>query len=682
MVAAAIAATGPVPSQRFANGYSWLRSSRHPEFGVPDKDRKRVADARKMLLDAWRLNASTTSSTYGKDDILTLSWHLDLFSSDIDAQDVVEAIHEKILERCKRLAKYESLTNFRDALNAGFADDRDCGTSAYVLLRFVRCERQLPKDREVGVRTEFRKRAHDSFLNGLRDHLSFADGSDSRFDPCELAFCLEGLLHIRPDAVDDAMASRVFTLIYQAQEHSAGWRPQTPLTTSHRGEVLYPIGVETGTSVLCSLSLLDKRTVKRRSAALGHTHFRLIEKYWHWLRPRRVMLALPKGRELAGWRSERLGGQVLHIWENSQILEFLLLFHDYLKRHIAGELLELSELDVYPPEVSGSWEEIEQKFEPIKEADAPKFYQEIGQKFVQPRLEGSKSGLWSMLLYGPPGTGKTTTAKNVANALSLPLIRVTVSDFLADGNFRMERRAKLLFEVLRRQLMSVVLFDELDQLVLDRDSEMFRTADSVFQLLTPGMLTKIADLHDSKSVIFILATNYEDRIDSAIKRSGRVDVLYLCLQPDLARRKEVIAQTLKAFGAPANGRHLELAARNSVFLSHSDIKRVCGLVKQCTPDLCELLDREPRDIQFPAYLERYKAKSSAQGLQRELKGLARLAAESMVPGNVGQPRFVARFGQLVKELEDAGATFFGDYPGDGLEEGQLNKLKKVSRSSE
>lgn len=54
----------------------------------------------------------------------------------------------------------------------------------------------------------------------------------------------------------------------------------------------------------------------------------------------------------------------------------------------------------------------------------------------------------------------------------------------------------------------VILFDEIDQFMLDRDSEYFRDQETVFQFLTPGMLTKLADLRASKSVLFVVATNY------------------------------------------------------------------------------------------------------------------------------------------------------------------------------
>jgi len=52
------------------------------------------------------------------------------------------------------------------------------------------------------------------------------------------------------------------------------------------------------------------------------------------------------------------------------------------------------------------------------------------------------------------------------------------------------------------------------------------------------MLTKLNELRRSKGILFIIATNYENRIDPAIKRSGRIDRKYLILPPDMEGRKE------------------------------------------------------------------------------------------------------------------------------------------------
>jgi hypothetical protein len=55
-------------------------------------------------------------------------------------------------------------------------------------------------------------------------------------------------------------------------------------------------------------------------------------------------------------------------------------------------------------------------------------------------------------------------------------------------------------------------------------------------------------LRQSEHVIFIVGTNYADRIDRAIKRAGRIDERLLVLPPDLSRREQIIRESLEKLG--------------------------------------------------------------------------------------------------------------------------------------
>jgi SpoVK/Ycf46/Vps4 family AAA+-type ATPase len=79
------------------------------------------------------------------------------------------------------------------------------------------------------------------------------------------------------------------------------------------------------------------------------------------------------------------------------------------------------------------------------------------------------------------------------------------------------------------------------------------------------MLTKLNELRRSKGILFIIATNYENRIDPAIKRSGRIDRKYLVLPPDMEGRKRIIS-SLTGKDCP------EELAKESYFLGYPDIQ--------------------------------------------------------------------------------------------------------------
>ena len=137
-----------------------------------------------------------------------------------------------------------------------------------------------------------------------------------------------------------------------------------------------------------------------------------------------------------------------------------------------------------------------------------------------------KQPLFSLILYGPPGTGKTTLVEAAAASAGVPLVEITPSDILVGGTEGIERRARQVFQALSKLTHVVILFDEFEQILLDRKMQGGKMPTSVIEFLTPGMLPKLKALYDASKtgrVSYVLATNYLDTIDSAVRRNGRFD---------------------------------------------------------------------------------------------------------------------------------------------------------------
>lgn len=140
----------------------------------------------------------------------------------------------------------------------------------------------------------------------------------------------------------------------------------------------------------------------------------------------------------------------------------------------------------------------------------------------------------SALLFGPPGTSKTEVTKSLAQDLGWPFIEITPSTFVKGSLEQIYLQADEIFEDLMDLSGVLVFFDEMDALVQTRDSGAH--LDVFSQFLTTTMLPKLTRLHDGARVVFIMATNYQERFDAAIKRSGRFDLL-LCMGPPKFREK-------------------------------------------------------------------------------------------------------------------------------------------------
>ena len=488
-----------------------------------------LRDIAKFLNEAGKV--ATESSSYGTNDPLTLSYLAEICRVNRLDNEILQEPHGLLKAHVHARAKKLSAFSPHEGLikEHGYFTDlgkmtppRTAALNAFIPLRVVQAIR--------AVRLKS-SNCRKFFESTLHEQLSFSSIPDSRFDPAELTFCLEGLILSNASSpgspVDPSIFRRVLEVLSRAQAESAYWRPTKPFLSTVQGMVMFPLSVEVANSLLRSCDIFDGGNL---FDTLASENLGLFRRYWQWIQARAVRFKF-EGVSLVGWHSEHVNEpDVIHVWDTSQVVEFLISYRRLLQAHIGRTTLISSRLSRRPPEVSPDkpWTKIKSDFEPVTVLGRPyEIYENLDKDFVQGWRTPDKRKNYSMLLYGPPGTGKTTIARNLANALGFPLITVTVSDFLGQGGAQIEARAKSLFQVLESQSECVVLFDEIDNFLLDRDSTRYSRQDSVFQFMTPGMLTKLNDLRQAERVIFIVTTNYANRIDSAIKRVGRIDKRYL-----------------------------------------------------------------------------------------------------------------------------------------------------------
>ena len=156
---------------------------------------------------------------------------------------------------------------------------------------------------------------------------------------------------------------------------------------------------------------------------------------------------------------------------------------------------------------------------------------------------------FSLILHGPAGTGKTTLVEALAASCGIPMIEITPSDLVRQGEQQIEQRARTVFEALSLLTRVVILFDEFDPVLKRRDPN-DKTKPSIFSFLTPGMLPKLKSLHDSaknRRAAYVLITNLIGTLDLAAIRSGRFDRKVGIYPPDLISRLGRFLSELEIF---------------------------------------------------------------------------------------------------------------------------------------
>jgi hypothetical protein len=156
-----------------------------------------------------------------------------------------------------------------------------------------------------------------------------------------------------------------------------------------------------------------------------------------------------------------------------------------------------------------------------------------------PLIEESQAR--SAILFGPPGTGKTTLAETIAGALKWDFVEIHASSFLSAGLDRVPQQADEIFTLLMELDHCVVLFDEIDELLRERQEE---RSDPFGRFLTTSMLPKLARLWSQKRVIFFVATNDIKHADRAIKRSQRFDAAIYVAPPSFAIKLGELSELL------------------------------------------------------------------------------------------------------------------------------------------
>jgi hypothetical protein len=499
------------------------------------------------------------NKTYPKPVLETLEshWrrHRDACANATNTLRAFDGYLGQILDTFERLAKPDSGTQPPGTSKAiRFLREFTSATGTLDRLRH-----QLSFDVATGARWA------DVLMNR---HLAYASsGATSLLDPGELAHAVRIVCgsggRVRFDTVLQALH-----VVSDAQRPDGTWICQQPFYWTATGFSASTISVEIAWAMVSTMNVV-LRSPDRFGASLEAVTegfqpiFAALDRFFEWLSSSIQSFPVPPALNprrsephLYGWCSDRLyePGRI-HSWATAAAIEFLVEFRQLLQERI-NSLLRAEFLSHHPTELK-PLAEVEptdlgnRKNDPVvsrlalllREHETLQLAEGPWMQAAPPKTEIS---FWSGILYGPPGTSKTFLAKATAGELDWPLISLSPSDFLARGEQHIESRAQEIFSSLSAGSRLVYFFDEIDELIRDR-RQMDAAERSVFSFLTPSFLTKLQDFRDqakTKEFMFLIGTNYFERIDSAARRTGRIDQTFPIVYPDLESRAYMILQFL------------------------------------------------------------------------------------------------------------------------------------------
>lgn len=205
-----------------------------------------------------------------------------------------------------------------------------------------------------------------------------------------------------------------------------------------------------------------------------------------------------------------------------------------------------------------------------------------------------------ILLMGPPGTGKSLVAEAFAGESKISMAKL--------GNIRgmyvgqSESNIASVFSLIESLYPVIVFVDEIDQAIGQRGGP---SGDSgVDNRLFGKILEFMSDKKHRGRILWIAASNLPNKIDSAMKRPGRFDLLLPFGLPDPSSRSEILRLSLEKAAKCPEGAGPEAQAHDLTEENFDEIARfteglspadLCGIVEKVNQ---RCLQREIKEGQF------------------------------------------------------------------------------------
>ncbi|WP_445637076.1 ATP-binding protein [Nostoc sp. DSM 114161] len=195
-------------------------------------------------------------------------------------------------------------------------------------------------------------------------------------------------------------------------------------------------------------------------------------------------------------------------------------------------------------------------------------------KLLKLQSKGYKGSIGGILFYGLPGCGKTLLANAFANESGRYFFKFSPADIVSVWIGQSQKNIRDIFTQAKKKSPSLLFIDELDSIGFNRNEDNAHTDQKA---TINQLLIELNNLQNS-DVIVIAATNYLSGIDSALKRSGRLDWKIPIFPPDRVERIDLFKHYLSQIDINQLV-NFEILAEKSLRFTSSDIQLVCREVK-------------------------------------------------------------------------------------------------------
>jgi len=429
----------------------------------------------------------------------------------------------------------------------------------------------------------------------------YASGADDDTDAFQLGYNLLIQYRYQRAQVRDTVIRLGLKTLFDAQLTRGVWEKREPLFVyGSRGDA-YCFPFELLTALLREFS---------QDLDFLRPHEQNLVKSFDWIR--RNAIVLSDDPEVGPmWRSgDVITNREPESWATAEVYHFLQLYRTYLSWRIQTIVLNRFKGTPNPKPDKQAFGNLYQPVVPVRDrkpeplSDVLKGILDplrIGETYSLARNTERKQRLRSGILFGPPGTGKTTYVKAVAAYLGWPVVILDPSHFASDGLAFIASVATRIFEQLMELEDTVIFFDEMEELVRDRNPRGEKgsdrpKSDTTFEqrFLTTTLLPKLQDLQSHARSMFFLATNHYETLDPAVRREGRFDFKLQILPPSVPEKMRMIQESVKKKVTLNAWKKIETELSHHEeqlkWATRFEIQDLMGRLQQKGSDIREILD--------------------------------------------------------------------------------------------